>query len=138
MRFWDSSALVTLLLDQPRSTHSRALLSDDAEIVVWWGSIVECASAIARLHQEQLLTSSDERMARSLLAELSGSWYEIQAGTSVQEQAMRLLRVHPLRAADALQLAAALEWSGGVATGVFVSYDERLRDAALREGFDTA
>jgi uncharacterized protein len=138
MRFWDSSALVTLLLDQPRSTHARALLSEDAEVVVWWGSVVECASAIARLYREQLLTSSDERMARSLLAELSGSWYEIQAGTAVQEQAMRLLRVHPLRAADALQLAAALEWSGGVASGVFVSYDDRLRDAALREGFDAA
>ena len=49
----------------------------------------------------------------------------------------RVLRVHPLRAADALQLAAALEWSGGAASGMFITYDERLRDAASREGFTT-
>jgi predicted nucleic acid-binding protein len=83
------------------------------------------------------LTAEDERVARAMLAELSTTWYEIQPGTAVRDQAMRVLRVHPLRAADALQLAAALEWSGGAASGMFISYDERLRDAASREGFTT-
>ena len=105
--------------------------------MVWWGSAVECASAIARLHRDGQLSAADERVARAMLAELSTAWYEIQPGTAVRDQAMRVLRVHPLRAADALQLAAALEWSGGAASGMFVSYDERLRDAASREGFTT-
>ena len=137
MRFWDSSALVTLVLEHPRSDHARALAIADAEMVVWWGSSIECASAIARLHREGQLSATHERDARATLAELSGSWYEILPSVSVRDYAMRLLRVHPLRAADAMQLAAAVEWSGGSATGAFVTFDERMRDAASREGFDT-
>ena len=136
MRFWDSSALVTLVLEQPRSAHARQLAAEDSEMVVWWGSAVECASAIARLHRDGQLSALDERVARAMMAELSTAWYEIQPGTAVRDQAMRLLRVHPLRAADALQLAAALEWSGSGASGAFVSFDDRLLDAASREGFD--
>jgi hypothetical protein len=48
---------------------------------------------------------------------------------------LRLLRVHPLRAAGALQLAAALEWAGAPPDGELVTFDERLREAAVREGF---
>ena len=137
MKFWDSSALVTLVLEQPRSAHALKLAAEDGEMVVWWGSAVECASAIARLHRDGQLSAPDERVARAMMGELSTAWYEIQPGTAVRDQAMRLLRVHRLRAADALQLAAALEWSGGGASGAFISFDDRLRDAASREGFDT-
>lgn len=138
MRFWDSSALVPLCLEQPSSLIARHWLREDAEMVVWWGSAVECASAIARLHREERLTAADERAARAFLDELSASWYEIQPGAAVRSHAMRALRVHPLRAADALQLAAALEWSGPSASGYFLTFDERLRAAAEREGFTIA
>lgn len=137
MRFWDSSALVPLCLEQPRSEHAKRLLREDREMIVWWGSPVECASAIARLHREERLTSADERSARSLLDALSESWFEIQPGAGVRDQALRMLRVHALRAADALQLAAAVEWTGPSARGQFITYDERLRAAAEREGFLT-
>jgi hypothetical protein len=44
--------------------------------------------------------------------------------------------MHPLRAADALQLAAALIWVEEQPHGEsFVSLDPRLRDSAAREGF---
>ncbi len=135
MRFWDSSALVPLCLEQPRSEHAKRLLREDKEVIVWWGSAVECASAIARLHRDQLLNAAEERLARSLLEELGASWFEIQPGAGVRGQAMRVLRLHPLRAADALQLAAALEWTGPSANGQFVTFDDRLRVAAEREGF---
>ena len=64
------------------------------------------------------------------------SWMQVVPSDEIREVARRLLRVHPLRAADALQLAAA-----GVAserrpsTIGFVTFDDRLRDAASREGF---
>ncbi len=135
MRFWDASALVPLCLAQPRTAESRAALKDDADMVVWWGTVVECASAIARLHRDGILTTREERAARATLEALRQSWHEIQPGESVREQALRLLRLHPLRAADALQLAAALEWSGTPAVGMFLCYDERLNTAAWREGF---
>ena len=112
-------------------------MREDSEMVVWWGSTIECASAIARLHCEERLTSAEERSARGLLGELSGTWFEIQPGAGVRDQALRILRLHPLGAADSLQLAAALEWSGTAVTGAFVSYDNQLRTAAEREGFAT-
>ncbi len=138
MRFWDSSALVALCLEQPKSRGARAALALDPELVVWWASAVECASAIARLHRERLLTGAEESEARALLESLRRSWYEVQPGDNVRAQALRLLRLHPLRAADALQLAAAIEWAGSPPSGGFVSFDERLRHAAEREGFDLA
>lgn len=137
MRFWDTSALVPLLLEQPLSERSRQLHAADPEIVAWWGSSIECASAIARLHREQRLTAAEDRHARSLLTMLSASWFEVQPGEAVRAQALRLLRLHSLRAADALQLAAALEWGGSPPDGQFVSFDERLNGAAEREGFVT-
>lgn len=137
MKFWDSSALVPLVLQQPRTSEARGLLKEDDELVVWWGSAVACASAIARMRREDQLTSSAERDARSLLDTLRKSWFEVQPGDVVREQALRLLRVHALRAADALQLAAALEWAGAPPEGEFVTFDDRLREAAVREGFRT-
>lgn len=137
MRFWDASALVPLILEQPRSARARALLGEDSEVVVWWGSQVECASAIARLHRDGLLTAADEARARALLQTLKGSWFEIQPGDAVRDQALRVLRLHPLRSADALQLAAAMEWAGSPPDGTFIAFDDRLTAAAQREGFLT-
>jgi hypothetical protein len=55
----------------------------------------------------------------------------------VKSIAIRLLRVHALRAADALQLAAALVWADGVPSGsVLHTHDRRLATAAEREGFE--
>jgi len=136
LRFWDSSALVPLLLQQPQTKRLRQLLGEDDELVVWWGSAVACASAIARMHRDGHLSAAAERDARSLLDVLRKSWFEVQPGDAVREQAMRLLRVHSLRAADALQLAAALEWAGTPPEGGFVTLDDRLLEAAQREGFE--
>jgi len=69
---------------------------------------------------------------------LKESWYEIYPGYAVREQALRALRLHPLRAADALQLTAALEWAGSPPDCAFVSFDARLQAAAHREGFSIA
>lgn len=136
MRFWDSSALVPLMLQQPQTRRIRQLLEEDEELVVWWGSPIECASAIARMHREGHLSAPAERDARSLLDALRKTWFEVQPGDAVREQALRLLRIHKLRAADALQLAAAMEWAGSPPEGRFVTLDERLLEAARREGFD--
>ena len=135
MRFWDASALVPLILEQPRTARARELLGEDKELVVWWGSLVECASGIARLHRDGQLTAAEAARARSLLLAVKSSWFEVQPGDAVREQALRVLRVHPLRSADALQLAAALEWAGSPPEGSFISFDERLSAAAQREGF---
>ncbi|MFN0178927.1 MAG: type II toxin-antitoxin system VapC family toxin [Gemmatimonadales bacterium] len=137
MRFWDSSALVPLCLAQRISDRARKLYDEDPELVVWWGSPVECASALARLRREAVIDEGGEADARAILGRLAETWYEVQPGTHLRDQAVRLLRIHPLRAADALQLAAALDWSGPAPSGGLVSFDDRLNEAARREGFAT-
>ena len=61
---------------------------------------------------------------------------EIQPSESVRGTAERLLGVHPLRAADAFQLASAIQWCQGLTAGNgLVVFDRRLREAGYAEGF---
>jgi uncharacterized protein len=135
VRFWDTSAVVPLLLDQEASGAVRPLLETDAEMAAWWGTPVECASAIARVRREGLITVEDEALTLDLLGVLREAWLEILPSVELREEAMRLLRVHPLKAADALQLAAVLVWAGSPRGGELVTLDEGLALAARLEGF---
>ena len=135
MRFWDTSALVPLLLEQPATAHVRGMLEVDPEIAAWWGTPVECASAAARLRREERLSAVDESRVLDLLGRLQDSWLEVLPSQEVRTQALRLLRVHSLKAADALQLAAARMWAGDDPGATFVTLDERLALAARLEGF---
>ena len=70
------------------------------------------------------------------LRQFAAGWHEVEASDTVRETATRFLRVHALRAGDALQLAAAFVVSGGQpSTLQIVTLDERLSSAARREGF---
>lgn len=136
MRFWDSSAIVPLLVAEAESPLVRELAIEDPTVAVWWGSRIECVSALSRRERDRSLTRDHLRAARDRLDRLGRAWQELLPGESVRVAAERALAVHPLRAADALQLAAALTWRGAESsTAEFVCFDERLRDAAAREGF---
>lgn len=136
MRYWDTSAIVALIVQEPRTNDARAALTEDAGIVTWWGSRIECTSAIARLERAASLTPRQASQAIDVLRALASGWNEILPAESVRETACRLLRVHSLRAADAIQLAAATVMAGGrTARASFVAFDDRLREAASREGF---
>ena len=136
MRFWDASALIPLCLQERQSTALKRLAQEDESLAVWWGSSVECLSAFARLRREAVLSETEEEQARLILRALQGALTEIEPTPAVREQAGRVLRLHPLRAADALQLAAALVWcQGDPLQHGFVCLDQRLREAARREGF---
>lgn len=135
MRFWDSSAVVPLCVDQPARQRSLELHERDPGMVVWWGTRLECASALARLRREGLLGRTDEEAAWEVVDDLERGWHEVVPGLDVRESAERLLRLHPLRAADSLQLAAALQWAGTPPQGEFVTFDHALADAARKEGF---
>jgi hypothetical protein len=136
MRYWDASAIVPLLLNEEATNRVLSWLREDPEIMTWWGTEVECASAIARLEREQeqdpgILTRTYQR-----LQEFSESWIQVQPSEMIRHSAIRLLRVHPIRAADALQLAAALVAAEQRPPSLpFVSLDDRLTAVAEREGF---
>ena len=136
MKFWDASGLIPLCLYERQTASLRKIAQDDEAIAAWWSSPVECLSALARLRREDALSASEEGQAQAVLRALMGAWTEVEPGGMVREQAGRVLRLHPLRAADALQLAAALVWcQGDPIHHDFVCLDQRLREAARREGF---
>ena len=136
MRFWDSSALLTVLIDEPARGRLFALLEEDSEVLAWWGTAVEITSALARREREGLLTADEVSQALGTVRELAQTWHEIVPSDAVRRTAERLLRTHPLRAADALQLAALLIAAGHDPTSLeMVCLDERLNAAARREGF---
>lgn len=136
MRFWDASAIVPLLIEERSSQALRALLTDDPLMVVWWATPTECASALARLDREGLLDAQSVRSAQKRLSQLVANWQEVDPHDEVRETAARFVRVHPLRAADALQLAAAFVAAGRRPSSLeMVLLDERLAAAAQKEGF---
>jgi len=136
VRFWDSSALVPLLAEEASSLAMRRLFEDDREVLVWWAARVECASALARRVREGRLVRKDAVLAEQRLRRLSQVWAEVAPTEPVRTAAQRLLRVHPLRAADALQLAAAVVASEQQAASLeLITLDDRLAEAAEREGF---
>ena len=105
-------------------------------MVVWWATPIECRSALARLQREGGLREEDAGEARAPLERMEAHWMEIRPGDPLCRQAIRCISVHGLKAADALQLAAALVWAGSDPAGQsFVCLDAKLREAARREGF---
>lgn len=136
MKFWDTSAIVPLCVHEPHSTTVKKLLTADKSIIVWWGTRIECLCALTRHAKSPDLTASDARAARRVLNTLTQAWAEIQPNEPLRYRTERLLAVHALPATIALQLAAALQWSGGSTTDQgIVTFDNRLREAAHREGF---
>jgi predicted nucleic acid-binding protein len=136
VRFWDSSAIVPLLVREPSSDAIMAAYRQDPEVVAWWATQVECVSALTRLERAGNLPGRSMSVALRRLDELARAWQEVLPHDQVRMTATRLLRVHPLRAGDAFQLGAALAVAEShPETLPFVTLDDQLADAAEREGF---
>src|SRR5277367_5659196 len=129
--FWDASALVPLCVEQ-RITPSVARLYKTYAAVVWWATAVEIASALARLVRTSEISSVDCARARQVAAALADDWSVIQPSNALRDRATKLVDRYDLKSADALQLAAALEWCEDAPRGeVFLAADQRLREAAV-------
>ena len=138
MRFWDSSAVVPLLVLEVMSGSVQKLYEDDPVMAAWWATEIECTSAIARRQRLGQLSEDVAVEGFVRLKALREGWHEVEPGEELRESAKRLLRVHDLRTADALQLAAAVYVAEArPSTLEFVSLDDRLLAAARREGFST-
>jgi predicted nucleic acid-binding protein len=139
VRFRDSSALVPLLAEEPKTEPARVLYLSDPEVAVWWATPVECASAVARLEREGALPSAAAAESFKRLDALARSWIEVEP---VDE-----IRVTARRRAPGIPVAG----RGRPATGgggdrrretaadpLVVTLDQRLREAAEKEGFSAA
>lgn len=138
MRFWDSSAVLPLFIEQHYSAEVKAVANHVPEMVLWWGTSLEVFAATSRLRREGGISVEEESRVNAAVDELRDMSHEIQPSEHVRLLATRVLRTHPLRTADALQLAAALAWAGTPRGAVFVTLDTRLARAARLEGFAVA
>jgi uncharacterized protein len=136
VRFWDSSAIVPLLVRQKSSPLAEVWVTEDANMTVWTLTSVEVLSAFRRLVREQGLEEERAVIAERRLDELVRTCHVVVDVPAVKRLASRLLRFHPLRTFDALQLGAALLWAEGHPEGrTLHTLDARLGSAAEREGF---
>jgi predicted nucleic acid-binding protein len=130
VRFWDASAIVPLLIAEAPTRRHAGICSERS------GHIGVVASALARLKRDAALDPQAAALAFSRLEQLAAGWHEVDPSDIVRETATRLLRVHPLRAADALQLAAAfIAAEQRPASLEMLTLDDRLASAARKEGF---
>jgi predicted nucleic acid-binding protein len=133
--FWDSSTLIPLCINQGTSVDCKAL-STQFNYIVWWATAVEVRSAVARLGRASVINPGQRQGAIDRLSELRLSWPEVAPSYELRELAANLLDTYALRAADSLQLAAALTWCQSKPAGrVFVCDDLRLCDAAAQADF---
>jgi predicted nucleic acid-binding protein len=134
--FWDASALVPLCVIQG-ITPSVISLYKSYPAVVWWGTPVEIASALARLVRTREISSNEWAKARQVAMALADEWSVIQPSNALRDHATRLVDRYDLKAADATQLAAALDWCENAPRGeIFLTADQKLREAAVLSGFD--
>ncbi len=134
--FWDASALVPLCCWQPQTKAAQQARRLFPQMVVWWATSVECTSAFRRLERAQAFTAQETQQALQELQRLRRRWTEMAPVNEVRDTAEQLLGKHGLRAADSLQLAAALAWCNSYTNGkTFVGGDDRLLNAAEDEGF---
>jgi hypothetical protein len=135
--FWDTSAIIPLCCLQPQTKKARQAYRLFPGMVVWWTTRVECASALYRLERDRELSVQQTQQSLQVLEKHRHHWVEVSPLDEVRNLAERLLRTRPLRAADALQLAAALVWCNSQPRGrAFISADGGLAEAAEKEGFN--
>lgn len=128
---------MAFIVQEQTSETPGKLLREDDSTEVWWGSWVECAVAISRLLREVWLDEQGEGEARAPLDLLAEDWRDVHPTDEARTLAALPSRRQPLRAADALQLAAAFVWRESTDENPgFVCLDDRLRRAAFVEGFD--
>jgi predicted nucleic acid-binding protein len=107
------------------------------DVIVWWATRVEIVSALGRLLRVSQISTADFTRARKSADELFASWSVIVPSNALRATAIGLVEKYDLRAADSLQLAAALEWCGySPSNRLFLTADRKLQDAALLAGFD--
>jgi predicted nucleic acid-binding protein len=133
--FWDSSALIPLCSQQIQTERATGLFAVNG-VAVWWATSVEIVSGLTRLRRMGEVGEDDFLAGKEILQIIAATWVSVRPSAKIASKASSLLEIYPLRAADALQLAAAWEWCEGKPKGrVFLTFDQRLGDAAAQAGF---
>ena len=138
--YFDTSAFVKLYIEEEGTAELLDLISEmeDDQLIILDLALLESRSAVRRREREGDISRLDaERVLRRIEDDGSSSFLVQPSGSSVNEEAARLLDSHLLRTNDALQLGGCLVVRHGVPPPlVFVCADARLCEAAGLEGLD--
>ena len=136
MRFWDSSAIVPLVVVEAASARLVAYVAESNPMYIWWSTRIEVTAALTRRERADARRDADWSACFLALNEMAEDWREVLPTDPVRRSAERLLRRHDLCAVASLQLAAALIACDDLPSGQeFICLDARLRRAAAAEGF---
>lgn len=136
--FWDSSVLVPLCITELKSAQAESWFAQ-FQVAIWWGTPVEMIGALCRAERERRISNAEYKQAKSKVRAIEGESQIVLPGRQLKSHACALLERFQLRAADSLQLAAAMAWCEESPRGnVFLSFDDRLRKAAEELGFTLA
>ena len=128
--YMDSSAFAKRYIEEPGTARVRALLAVADELLLSMLTLPEVAGALNRLRRDGRLADADYAGCKQrLLADLEGASV-IAITPAILSSAVRCLESVPLRAADAVHVAAALEAN----PDRFVSADHRQCKAARAMG----
>lgn len=137
MKYWDSSAIVPLIVPETKTEESRNLIKKDRQILTWMLTETEILSALCRKLRDGSINLREFNSAKRHLFDLKRSWIIVTHAEKVQQRANILLERYPLRAFDALHLASAeVAINENYSRLDFVTYDARLQEAAYKEGFN--
>jgi predicted nucleic acid-binding protein len=134
--YLETSALVKVHVHEDGSDAVRIALTEAEAVATSVLAYVEARAALIRRRHEGALSATD--YAR-IVRDLDSDW-EHYIVVSVTDQLVRdgarLAEEYRLRAHGAMHLASATALRGEPAGGwLFASWDRRLEDAAIREGF---
>jgi uncharacterized protein len=131
VRFWDTSALLPLVIEEPRTLALRPLMERFLDPVVSFITPLELDAAVRR--RTRALNDVDDVKVRHLM--LHRELLVISEVDATIKRARRLIARHRLRAADAIQLAAAILAREQVQHFPVITLDAELAAAAKAEGF---
>jgi len=136
--YLDASAWLKLYIGEPGSDVMRRIWTTAATL---GGSAIgrpEVSAAICRRHAAARVDVMTTGAALARLDADAARLTEVALDDAQISRAVRLTRMHRLRAADAVHLAAALELTmGGRLAVTFVAADRELLAAAAAEGLAT-
>ena len=137
----DSSGIVKRYVDETGSHWIREICDLDADNIISILSITiaEVASAFPRRCREGTITCDErDNLIASFLNDCDTQYWICKVTQDIISRAVQLVRCHPLRGYDAVQLAAACFVNQGLVSNnlpelTFISADERLYSAGIAE-----
>jgi uncharacterized protein len=131
--FFDSSAFAKRYVEEPGSQAVDSLCQEATEVALSVLCVPEIISALIRRVRDGLLTNREYADAKQYLSEDIRDAIIVNLVPQVVSTCTKILEASPVRAADALHVACALEWK----TELFVSADKRQISAAKKAGLHT-